>query len=304
MELAPDRVIRMRALLTPISTRLAAPATLLAQNTLLASLPSDVHQRLLPHFSLVELAAGQQLGTAHSGPARALFPLAGVVSLEQELPDGDSAQVAVVGPEGLLGLSLIMGGDAMPTRGVVQCAGYGLVLGRERLIEEFERGGSFMRQVLRYTQALITQISLLVLCNRHHSIEQQLCRVILMSLDRVSGHEVPLTQEFVARLLGVRREGVTEASGRLREAGAVACRRGVFAVQDHKVLEARACGCYHAARREYTRLLPVLAPPDATPARVRPLLAPVPVSLPASMPPSIAPSLPVSGWPQLADFAG
>jgi hypothetical protein len=194
----------------------------------------------------------------------------------------------MVGPEGLFGLSLIMGGDAMPTRGVVQCAGYALALGREPLIDEFERGGSFMRQALRYTQALITQISLLVLCNRHHAIEQQLCRVILMSLDRVNGHEVPLTQEFVARLLGVRREGVTEASGRLREAGAVACRRGVFAVHDRKMLEARACGCYHAARREYTRLLPALAPQDATPAPVRPILAPVPAS----------------GWQQLADLAG
>ena len=266
--------------------RLSAPATLLAQSSLLAALPSDVQERLLPHFSLVELAAGQELGGPHSGPARALFPLAGVVSLMQELPDGDSGQVAVVGREGMLGLPLLMGGD-MPTRGVVQCAGYGLALGREHLVEEFDRGGVFMRQLLRYTQALITQISLLVVCNRHHSIEQQLCRVILMSLDRVHGHEVPLTQEFVARLLGVRREGVTEASGRLREAGAVTCRRGVFAVQDRKALEVRSCSCYHAARREYARLFPVHAVETApaiatTPAR--PLLAPVPAS----------------GWSQLA----
>jgi CRP-like cAMP-binding protein len=258
--------------------RLAAPATLLAQSHLLAALPPDVHQRLLPHFSLVELFAGQQLGGAHGGPARALFPLAGVVSLVQELPDGDSGQVAVVGREGLLGLPLIMGDDAMPTRGVVQCAGYGLALSRDRLVEEFDRGGNFMRHVLRYTQALITQISLLVLCNRHHSIEQQLCRVILMSLDRVNGHEVPLTQDFVARLLGVRREGVTEASGRLREAGAVTCRRGVFAVQDRKTLETRVCGCYHAARREYTRLLPVLPVHGAAAHTPRPLLAPVPAA--------------------------
>ncbi len=289
----------MPALPAPISTRLAAPATLLAQNTLLASLPSDVHQRLLPHFNLVELSAGQQLGQPQSGPARALFPLAGVISLVQELPDGDSGQVAVVGREGLFGLPLIMGGDGMPSRGVVQCAGYGLALGREQLVEEFERGGAFMRQVLRYTQAMITQISLLVLCNRHHSIEQQLCRVILMSLDRVDTHEVPLTQEFVARLLGVRREGVTEASGRLREAGAVACRRGIFAVQDRKSLEARACGCYHAARHEYTRLLPVLVPEGASAAPPRPALAPVPRPVPAGMPSSSR----ASGWHQLADAA-
>jgi CRP-like cAMP-binding protein len=269
---------------TRFPMRLSAPATLLAQSALLAALPSDVQERLLPHFSLVELAAGQELGGPHSGPARALFPLAGVISLVQELPDGDSGQVAVVGREGMLGLPLLMGGD-VPSRGVVQCAGYGLALGREQLVEEFERGGTFMRHLLRYTQSLITQISLLVVCNRHHSIEQQLCRVILMSLDRVSGHEVPLTQEFVARLLGVRREGVTEASGRLREAGAVTCRRGVFAVQDRKLLEARSCSCYHTAHREYTRLFPahaVEAAPAATPAR--PILAPVPAT----------------GWGQLA----
>jgi len=258
--------------------RLAAPATLLAQNTLLASLPQEVQERLLPHFTLVELRAGQELGGPDAGPARALFPLAGVVSLIQELPDGDSSQVAVVGREGLLGVSLIMGADALPTRGVVQCAGHGLALGREALVEEFERGGVFMRHLLRYTQALMTQISLLVLCNRHHSIEQQLCRVILMSLDRSTGPEVPLTQEFIARLLGVRREGVTEASGRLRDAAALTCRRGVFVVQERKALETRACGCYHAARREYTRLFPSFACEPAACTPVRPLLAPVPAA--------------------------
>jgi CRP-like cAMP-binding protein len=267
----------MRALSQHAPTRLSAPATLLAQSTLLAAMPPDVHERLLPHFSLVELATGQELGGPHSGPGRALFPLAGVVSLVQELPDGDSGQVAVVGREGLLGLSLLLGAD-VPTRGVVHCAGYGLALGREQLVEEFERGGPFMRHVLRYTQALMTQMSLLVLCNRHHSIEQQLCRVVLMSLDRLHGHEVPLTQEFVARLLGVRREGVTEASGRLREVGAVTCRRGVFAVQDRGALEARACGCYHAARKEYSRLLPILTTetvePTSTPTPARPLVVP------------------------------
>ncbi|MDP3761146.1 MAG: Crp/Fnr family transcriptional regulator [Ramlibacter sp.] len=272
----------------PAPMRMSAPATLLAQSSLLASMPADVHERLLPHFSLVELAAGQELGTRNCGPVRAIFPLAGVLSLVQELPNGDSGQVAVVGREGLLGLPLFMGGDGMPTRAVVQCAGYGLALGREELLQEFERGGPFMRHLLRYTQALITQISLLVLCNRHHSIEQQLCRVILMSLDRVHGHEVPLTQEFVARLLGVRREGVTEASGRLREAGVVACRRGVFAVQDRNALEARACGCYHAARREYTRLFPVNELEGVATTPLRPALAPVPAT----------------GWRQLADLGG
>ncbi|HSI54255.1 MAG: Crp/Fnr family transcriptional regulator [Ramlibacter sp.] len=271
----------MSARPAPQSTRLAAPATLLAQSALLAALPHEVHERLLPHFSLVELSAGQELGTPHSGPARALFPLSGVISLLQQLPNGDSAQVAVVGSEGLLGVPLFMGGDAMPTRGVVQCPGYGLALGRDVLVEEFERSGAFMRQLLRYTQALITQISLLVVCNRHHSIEQQLCRVILMSLDRTQGHEVPLTQEFVARLLGVRREGVTEASGRLRESGAVACRRGVFAVQDRRALEAQACSCYPAVRGEYARLLPVACAHGHESAPARPVPAFVPARAPA-----------------------
>jgi CRP-like cAMP-binding protein len=236
-----------------------ALATLLPQSSLLAALPEDVRERLLPHLIFVQLMAGQALAEPHRGSARALFPLAGVVSLVQELPDGAASQVAVVGNEGLLGLPLFMGGDATPTRAVVHCAGYGLALDRERLLEEFERGGSFMRHLLRYTQALITQLSQFVVCNRHHSIEQQLCRVLLMSLDRLQGADVPLTQEFAARLLGVRREGVTEASGRLREAGIVACRRrGVFTVQDRMALEARACGCYRVIKNEYDRLLPAV----------------------------------------------
>ena len=244
----------MQPLAAPIMPQRALE-TLMAQSSLLAALPEDVQQRLLPHLVFMKLPAGHTLAEPHRGSARALFPLSGVVSLVQEMPDGDSGQVAVVGNEGLLGLPLFMGGDAMPTRCVVHCAGYGLGLDRDRLLDEFERGGSFMRHLLRYTQALITQISQLVVCNRHHSIEQQLCRVLLMSLDRLHDEEVPLTQEFAARLLGVRREGVTEAAGRLREAGVVGCRRGVFAVQDRRALEAHSCGCYRVVKDEYDRLL-------------------------------------------------
>ena len=175
-------------------------------------------------------------GTRNGGPVRALFPLAGVLSLVQELPDGDSGQVAVVGREGLLGLPLFMGGDEMPTRAVVQCAGYGLALGREHLLQEFDRGGSFMRHLLRYTQALITQISLLVLCNRHHSIEQQLCRVILMSLDRVQG-----------------RRGAADAGIRGPAAGRAArgCHRSVGAParSGRRRLPARACSSCRTATR-------------------------------------------------------
>jgi CRP-like cAMP-binding protein len=272
-----------------------AMATLFAQSGLLASLPEDVQQRLLPHLIFVELPTGHTLAEPHRGCARALFPLAGVVSLVQEMPDGASGQVAVVGNEGLLGLPLFMGGDAMPTRGVVHCAGYGLALDRDCLVKEFERGGSFMRHLLRYTQALITQISQVVVCNRHHSIEQQLCRLLLMSLDRMQHDEVPLTQEFAARLLGVRREGITEAAGRLREAGIVGCRRGAFAVRNRRALEARACGCYRVVKNEYDRLLPVPHPESAAPVGVPHVHVPMPA-------PAVVP--PVPGWHRLAELAG
>lgn len=274
----------------PAPLRHRTLATLLAQSGLLAGLPEDVQQRLLPHLTYVQLAAGHMLAEPHRGSARALFPLAGVVSLVQEMPDGASGQLAVVGSEGLLGLPLFMGGDAMPTRGIVHCAGFGLALDRDHLLEEFERGGPFMRHLLRYTQALITQISQLVVCNRHHSIEQQLCRVLLMSLDRLQREEVPLTQEFAARLLGVRREGVTEAAGRLREAGIVGCRRGLFAVQDRKALERHACGCYRVVKDEYDRLLP--APSLQGPPRIA--VPPVPMARPGRVP--------APGWHRFADI--
>ena len=281
----------------PVRYRAVAP--LLAQNRLLAGLPEDVQRRLIPHLMLVQLPAGQTLAEPHRGSARALFPLGGVVSLIQEMPDGASGQVAIVGNEGLSGLPLFMGGGAMPARSIVQCAGQGLALERDCLVEEFERGGVFMRHLLRYTQALITQISQLVICNRHHSIEQQLCRVLLMSLDRLPGQEVTLTQEFAARLLGVRREGVTEAAGRLREAGIVACRRGVFAVRSRAALEARSCGCYRLVKDEYDRLLPAHAAHDSHGAQE--LL--VPARTAAAAPPLVRP-LGSAGLRQLADIGG
>lgn len=279
--------------------RYRAVAPLLAQSRLLGGLPDDVQQRLLPHLMLVQLPAGQTLAEPHRGSARALFPVGGVVSLVQEMPDGACGQVAIVGNEGLLGLPLVMGGGTMPTRSMVQCAGHGLALERDRLVEEFERGGVFMRHLLGYTQALITQIAQLVICNRHHSIEQQLCRVLLMSLDRLPGQEVPLTQEFAARLLGVRREGVTEAAGRLREAGIVACRRGVFAVRSRAALEARSCGCYRVVKDEYDRLLPAHRAHE--PHVPHELL--VTARRTAAVPPLARP-LETAGERRLADFAG
>jgi CRP-like cAMP-binding protein len=274
----------------PAPLRHRAPGTLLPQSGLLAALPEDVQQRLLPHLTYVQLPAGHTLAEPHRGSARALFPLSGVISLVQEMPDGAGGQVAVVGNEGLLGLPLFMGGHSSPMRGVVHCPGYGLALERDRLLEEFERAGSFMQHLLGYTQALITQISQMVVCNRHHSIEQQLCRVLLMSLDRLQGPEVPLTQEFAARLLGVRREGVTEAAGKLRDAGIVSRRRGVFSVPDRKALERRACGCYRVIRDEYDRLLP----PPHVPRPLSLRVPPAPVHTPGHAPAPV--------WHQLADI--
>jgi CRP-like cAMP-binding protein len=240
----------------------------IASNTVLAQLRDDALERLLPHFSLVDLPAGLALAQPRVPCTRAVFPLAGVLAVVHEMPDGTSAQVGVVGRDGMWGLPLVMGGGALPLRVTVQCAGRGVAIEAEPLAAEFERAGSFLRIVLGYAQSFYAQCSQLALCHRHHSIDQQVSRVLLMTLDRLPAHEIPLTQESIARLLGVRREGVTEAAGRLREAGAVACRRGVFEVRDRAALEARACGCYrmlkddapHAPVSDPGRVVPAVAP--------------------------------------------
>jgi len=239
-----------------------------AHNALLAQLRGDVLERLQPHFSLVDLPAGMPLAHPRTRCARAVFPLAGVLAVVQEMPDGTSAQVGVVGRDGMWGLPLVMGGGALPLRVTVQCAGRGVALDAEPLLAEFERAGSLMRVVLGYAHSFYAQASQLALCHRHHSIDQQVSRVLLMTLDRLPSHEIPLTQESIARLLGVRREGVTEAAGRLREAGAVACRRGLFEVRDRAALESRACGCYRVLKDDACaaplagrgRFVPAVAP--------------------------------------------
>jgi CRP-like cAMP-binding protein len=225
-------------------------ASMAPHNALLAQLRGDSLDRLLPHFSLVDLPAGFPLAQPRARCTRAVFPLAGVLAVVQEMPDGTSAQVGVVGRDGMWGLPLAMGGGALPLRVTVQCAGRGVALEAEPLMAEFERAGSFMRTVLGYAQSFYAQCAQLALCHRHHSIDQQVSRVLLMTLDRLPAREIPLTQESIARLLGVRREGVTEAAGRLREAGAVACRRGLFEVRDRAALESRACGCYRMLKGE------------------------------------------------------
>jgi CRP-like cAMP-binding protein len=242
-------------------------ATVVAGNALLAQLPPDALERLLPHFSVLDLAAGVSLAQPRARCTRAVFPLSGVLAVMQEMQDGTRAEIAVVGAEGLWGLPLVMGGAALPLRVTVQCAGRALVLEREPLLAEFERAGGFMKSVLRYAQSFLAQCAQLALCHRHHAIDQQVSRVLLMTLDRLAADEIPLTQEAVARLLGVRREGVTEAAGRLREAGAIACRRGLFEVRDRAVLESRACSCYRslkddapAAAPERSRVVPAVTP--------------------------------------------
>jgi len=184
------------------------------------------------------------------------FPTTSIVSLLYVMEDGASAEIAIVGNEGILGISLFMGGDTTPSRAVVQSAGHGYRLKADRLKNEFERFGSTMHLLLRYTQALITQMAQTAVCNRHHSVDQQLCRWLLLSLDRLASNQLTMTQELIANMLGVRREGVTEAAGKLQDAGLIQYTRGRINVLDRRGLEARSCECYQVVKTEFDRLLP------------------------------------------------
>ncbi len=184
------------------------------------------------------------------------FPTTSIVSLLYVMEDGASAEIAIVGNEGVLGIALFMGGETTPSRAVVQSAGYGYRLRAQLLKDEFNRAGPLMHLLLRYTQALITQMAQTAVCNRHHSVEQQLCRWLLLSLDRLSSHELTMTQELIANMLGVRREGVTEAAGKLQVAGLIKYSRGQITVLDRPRLESRACECYEVVKKEVDRLLP------------------------------------------------
>lgn len=183
------------------------------------------------------------------------FPTTSIVSLLYVMEDGSSAEIAVVGNEGILGISLFMGGDTTPSRAVVQSKGHGYRLKSQMLKQEFNRAGPMMYLLLRYTQALITQMSQTAVCNRHHSVDQQLCRWLLLSLDRLSGNDLTMTQELIANMLGVRREGVTEAAGKLRDAGIIEYSRGHIKVLDREQLERRVCECYAVVKKEFDRLL-------------------------------------------------
>ena len=229
------------------------------QNHLLDALPESDYERLAPHLELIPLRLGDVLCESGDKLRYVYFPTTCIISLLYVMQDGASAEIAVVGNEGLLGISLFMGGDTTPSRAIVQSAGHAVRLKASFLKEEFDRFGPLMHLLLRYTQALITQMAQTAVCNRHHSIDQQLCRWLLLSLDRLDSNELQMTQELIANMLGVRREGVTEAAGNLQEAGLIHYTRGRITVLDRPGVEARSCECYRVVKAEFDRILPYVA---------------------------------------------
>ncbi|BCM24685.1 Crp/Fnr family transcriptional regulator [Methyloradius palustris] len=228
------------------------------QNHLLNALPVAEYTRLLPMLELVEMPLGEVLYESGGQLKHVYFPTSAIVSLLYVMENGSSAEIAVVGNEGILGISLFMGGNTTPSRAVTQSAGFGYRLKAQLIKEEFSRAGPVMRLLLRYTQALITQMAQTAVCNRHHTVEQQLCRWLLLSLDRLSSNKLTMTQELIANMLGVRREGVTEAAGKLQRAGLIDYSRGHITVLDRPSLEKRSCECYTVVKTEFDRLLPSL----------------------------------------------
>ncbi|OGA58041.1 MAG: Crp/Fnr family transcriptional regulator [Betaproteobacteria bacterium RIFCSPLOWO2_12_FULL_65_14] len=224
-------------------------------NLLLAALPAADYQRLAAHLEPVPLPLGWSVYESGSRMRHVFFPTEGIVSLLYVTENGASAEIAIAGNEGLVGISLFMGGESTPSHAVVQSAGHAYRLRAEILKREFERGGELQHLLLRYTQALITQMAQTAVCNRHHTVEQQLCRWLLLSLDRLASNEIRMTQELIANMLGVRREGVTEAAGSLQHAGLIQYRRGHITVLDRQALEQRVCECYAVVKRESDRLL-------------------------------------------------
>ena len=225
------------------------------QNLLLAALPPAEFEPLAAHLELVPMLLGAMLYEPGEKLQHAYFPTTAIVSLHYVLESGASAETAGIGNEGVVGISLFMGGDTTPSSAVVQTAGHGYRLEARLLKQEFNRAGLMQRLLLRYTQALITQMTQTAACNRHHSVEQQLCRWLLMTLDRLPTNELIMTQELVANMLGVRREGITEAAGKLQHAGFIRYRRGHIAVLERSGLETRACECYAVVKKELSRLL-------------------------------------------------
>lgn len=227
-----------------------------SDNELLASMPIPEWERIRAQLEPVDLRLGQVLYESGSKMSHVYFPTNAIVSLLYVMEDGASAEIAVVGREGVVGIALFMGGETTPSRAVVQSAGKGYRLSSRVIKEEFNRSGPVMHLLLRYTQALITQMAQTAVCNRHHTLDQQLCRWLLLSLDRLKGSELVMTQELIANMLGVRREGVTEAALKLARLGLIRYARGHITVLDRDALEARVCECYAVVKKEYNRLLP------------------------------------------------
>lgn len=225
-------------------------------NQLLGALPDADLKRWLPDLELIELPLGKVLYESGGVEQYVYFPTSGIVSLLYVMKNGDAAEIAVIGNEGIVGISLFMGGNSTPSRAVVQSAGRGYRLKAQIMKDDFERIGPVTHLLLRYTQALITQISQTAVCNRHHSLDEQLCRWLLLSLDRLPGSELVMTQELIANMLGVRRQGVTEGALKLQEAGLIRYSRGRITILERKGLEMRVCECYAVVKDEYDRLLP------------------------------------------------
>jgi len=235
------------------------PAHATTQNHLLAAFPTAEYERLAADLELVPMPLGLVLSESGGRMQHLYFPTTSIVSLLYVLEDGSSAEIGVVGNEGVVGISLFMGGQTTPSRAVVRNAGHGYRLRADLLLREFHLGGPVMRLLLRYTQALITQMTQTAVCNRHHSVDQQLCRWLLLSIDRLPAQGIVTTQELIASMIGVRREGVTEAAGKLQKAGVISYSRGHIEVLDRKRLEGMACECYGVVRRETERLIASVA---------------------------------------------
>ena len=225
------------------------------ENRLLARLPPEEYERLLPHLEHVSFALGEVIYESGGRQSYIYFPTTVIISLLYLMENGSSAEIGVAGNEGLVGVALFMGGNSVPNRAIVQSAGDAFRLKTKALQEEFARGGTFQRLLLRYTQALMTQMSQTAVCNRLHTVEQQLCRWLLLSRDRLYTDELVMTQELIANMLGVRREGVTHAAGRLQENGLISYVRGRITILDRRGLEAAVCECYKVVKDEYDRLL-------------------------------------------------
>ena len=242
-------------ILKPTSTPVADPK----QNHLLAALPAADYARLLPDLELISMPLGWTLCESGSQMSYLYFPTTSIVSLLYVMENGASGEIAVIGNEGLVGVALFLGGETTPHRAVVQSAGSGYRIKANIVRREFAMGGQLQRLALRFTQALIAQMSQTAVCNRHHNLDQQLCRRLLLSLDRLSDDKLVMTQELIANMLGVRREGVTESAGKLQKAGIINYKRGHITVVNRPKLGERVCECYAVVKKEYDRLLPPIA---------------------------------------------